>query len=77
MNNAQHARAGSDSKSHLFHKVTGVTFTIYVQSLRVKEAKYLVAETDNSITAVCFGASEVMIESRLDQSQVPKLECLK
>jgi methylphosphotriester-DNA--protein-cysteine methyltransferase len=32
----------------------GVTFTKYVQSLRVKEAKRLLAETDNSITAVCF-----------------------
>jgi AraC-like DNA-binding protein len=40
--------------SHLFHKETGVTFTKYVQSLRVKEAKRLLAETDNSITAVCI-----------------------
>jgi AraC-like DNA-binding protein len=40
--------------SYLFHKETGVTFTNYVQSLRVKEAKRLLTETDNSITAVCF-----------------------
>lgn len=40
--------------SHLFHKETGVTFTKYIQSLRVKEAKRFLTETDNSITAVCF-----------------------
>jgi methylphosphotriester-DNA--protein-cysteine methyltransferase len=33
---------------------TVVTFTKYIQSLRVKEAKRFLTETDNSITAVCF-----------------------
>lgn len=40
--------------SHLFHRETGVTFTRYVQSLRVAEAKRLLTETDKSITEVCF-----------------------
>lgn len=40
--------------SHLFHQVTGVTFTNYVQARRVTEAKRLLGETDKSITAICF-----------------------
>jgi AraC-like DNA-binding protein len=40
--------------SHLFHKITGVTFTGYVQSRRIEAAKQLLHETDRSITEVCF-----------------------
>ncbi len=40
--------------SHLFHKETGVTFTRYVQSLRIEEAKRLLAGRDQSITGICF-----------------------
>jgi len=40
--------------SHVFHRETGVTFTHYVQSCRIEEAKHLLAETDKSITELCF-----------------------
>lgn len=40
--------------SHLFHKKMGVTFTRYVQSLRVEEARRLLAETDKTVTEICF-----------------------
>ncbi len=40
--------------SHLFHKITGVTFTGYVQSRRIETAKRLLHETDHSITEVCY-----------------------
>lgn len=40
--------------SHLFHKETGVTFTRYVQSLRIEEAKHLLVEGNQSITTLCF-----------------------
>jgi len=40
--------------SHLFHKETGVTFTHYVQSRRIEEAKRLLAGSDRSITEICF-----------------------
>jgi AraC-like DNA-binding protein len=40
--------------SNLFHKRTGVTFTHYVQTRRIEEAKRLLAETDRSITDICY-----------------------
>jgi AraC-like DNA-binding protein/ligand-binding sensor protein len=40
--------------SHLFHQETGVTFTRHVQSIRVAEAKRLLAETGQTITTICF-----------------------
>lgn len=40
--------------SHVFHKETGVPFTSYVQSRRIDEAKRLLAETDKTITEICF-----------------------
>ncbi|MHB9130022.1 MAG: PocR ligand-binding domain-containing protein [Armatimonadota bacterium] len=40
--------------SHLFHRETGVTFTRYVQALRIEEAKRLLVDTDGSITEICF-----------------------
>jgi AraC-like DNA-binding protein len=40
--------------SYLFHKETGVTFTRYVQSRRIEEAKHLLAGSDQSITGICF-----------------------
>ncbi len=40
--------------SHLFHRETGVTFTRYVQTRRIKEAKYLLTDTALSITEICF-----------------------
>ncbi len=40
--------------SHLFHRHTGVTFTRYVQSLRVAEAKRLLSETDRTVTDICY-----------------------
>ena len=40
--------------SHLFHQETGITFTRHVQSRRVAEAKRMLAETDQTITEICF-----------------------
>ena len=40
--------------SHVFHKETGVPFSSYVQSRRIEEAKRLLAETDQTITEICF-----------------------
>ena len=40
--------------SNLFHKKTGVTFTRYVQTRRIEEAKRLLAETDRTITDICY-----------------------
>jgi len=40
--------------SHVFHKETGVPFTSYVRSRRIEEAKRLLAETDKTITEICF-----------------------
>jgi AraC-like DNA-binding protein/ligand-binding sensor protein len=40
--------------SHLFHKKTGLTFTHYVQSRRIEEAKRLLTETDRTITDICY-----------------------
>lgn len=40
--------------SHSFHKRTGVTFTRFVQTLRINEAKRLLQETDRSITDICY-----------------------
>lgn len=40
--------------SHLFHQETGVTFTHYMHTLRIEEAKRLLTDTEMSITAVCF-----------------------
>lgn len=39
--------------SHVFHKKTGVTFTRYVQSRRIEEAKRLLQGTNHSITNIC------------------------
>jgi AraC-like DNA-binding protein len=40
--------------SHLFHKTTGITFTRYVQSRRIEEARRLLGETGRSVTEVCY-----------------------
>ncbi|MDA0577105.1 MAG: PocR ligand-binding domain-containing protein [Verrucomicrobia bacterium] len=50
------ARAGLSPAhfSHLFHKETGVTFTRYVQSRRIDEAKRRLTATGESITEICF-----------------------
>jgi AraC-like DNA-binding protein len=40
--------------SHLFHQKVGVTFTTYVQSRRIAEAKHLLRQTERSITSICF-----------------------
>ena len=40
--------------SHVFHKETGVTFTRYVQSRRVGEARRLLGGSGQSITEICF-----------------------
>lgn len=40
--------------SHLFHKETGVTFTRYVQSRRIEEARRLLTESAQSVTDICF-----------------------
>ena len=40
--------------SHLFHKKAGITFTRYVQSRRMEEAKRLLAQTDRSVTDICY-----------------------
>lgn len=40
--------------SHLFHQKTGVTFTRYVQTRRIEEAKRLLGETDRTITDIAF-----------------------
>lgn len=40
--------------SHLFHQEVGVTFTSYVQSRRITEAKHLLRHTERSVTAICF-----------------------
>jgi AraC-like DNA-binding protein len=40
--------------SHLFHQETGVTFSRYVQSLRVKEAERLLTTTERTVTDICF-----------------------
>lgn len=50
------ARAGLSPAhfSHLFHKETGVTFTRYVQSRRIDEAKRRLSATGESITEICY-----------------------
>jgi AraC-like DNA-binding protein len=40
--------------SHVFHRETGVTFTRYVQSRRVEDAKRLLAESSQTVTEICF-----------------------
>ena len=40
--------------SHIFHQNVGVTFTAYVQSRRMTEAKHLLRHTERSVTAICF-----------------------
>jgi AraC-like DNA-binding protein/ligand-binding sensor protein len=40
--------------SHLFHQEVGVTFTSYVQSRRITEAKHLLRHTGRSVTGICF-----------------------
>lgn len=40
--------------SHLFHQETGMTFTRYVQTRRVNEAKHLLQTSDKNITEICF-----------------------
>lgn len=40
--------------SNLFHRKTGVTFTRYVQTRRIEEAKRLLAETGRTITDICY-----------------------
>ncbi|MEI6212261.1 MAG: PocR ligand-binding domain-containing protein [bacterium] len=51
------AKAASISVTHfsrLFQKKAGMSFTRYVQSRRVEEARRLLADTDQSITVICF-----------------------
>ena len=40
--------------SRLFHRVEGVTFSRYLQSVRVEEAKKLLAKTDWSVSQIAF-----------------------
>ena len=40
--------------SHLFRKETGETFTRFVQSRRVAEARRLLSGTEKSVTEICF-----------------------
>ncbi|MDD4869010.1 MAG: PocR ligand-binding domain-containing protein [Kiritimatiellae bacterium] len=40
--------------SKVFHQVTGVNFTRYVQAQRITEAKRLLKETERTITDICF-----------------------
>ena len=40
--------------SHVFHRETGLTFTRYVQSRRVEEAKGLLLDSNKSVTEICF-----------------------
>lgn len=40
--------------SKVFHEVTGVNFTRFVQERRVAEAKKLLRETERTITDICF-----------------------
>jgi len=40
--------------SNLFHQKTGITFTRYVQNRRVEQAKRLLAQTDRTVTDICY-----------------------
>lgn len=40
--------------SQLFKKVTGITYNNYLNNLKVKQAKFLLAKTDNSIIQIGF-----------------------
>ncbi len=40
--------------SYLFHREVGVTFTNYVQSRRIAEAKHFLKHTERTITEICF-----------------------
>lgn len=40
--------------SHLFHQETGITFTRYLQMLRIEEAKRLLTDSNLTITSICF-----------------------
>jgi AraC-like DNA-binding protein len=51
---AKHAGLSPAHFSHVFHQVTGVNFTRYVQALRIAEAKKLLSETERTITDICF-----------------------
>lgn len=42
--------------SHLFHRETGTTLSRYIQSRRLAEAKRLLAETERSITDICYAS---------------------
>lgn len=51
---AAHAELSVAHFSHVFHKETGMTFTHYVQSRRVEEAKRLLRDSNRSITETSF-----------------------
>ena len=42
--------------SHVFHKITGNTFTTHLIGLRVNHARKLLAETDEKIISICFAS---------------------
>lgn len=42
--------------SHLFHRETGTTLSRHIQSRRLAEAKRLLAETECSITDICYAS---------------------
>lgn len=51
---AKHAGLSHAHFSKVFHQVTGVNFTRYVQAQRITEAKRFLRETDRTITDICF-----------------------
>ena len=51
---AQHAGLSPAHFSHVFRQTTGTNFIRFVQARRVTEAKKQLAETQNSITDICY-----------------------
>ncbi|MBI5686775.1 MAG: PocR ligand-binding domain-containing protein [Verrucomicrobia bacterium] len=51
---AGHAGLSPAHFSHVFRQTTGTSFTRFVQARRVAEAKKQLAETQDSITNICF-----------------------
>jgi AraC-like DNA-binding protein len=51
---ARHACLAPAHFSHVFRQTTGIPFTRFVQARRIAEAKKQLAETQASITEICF-----------------------
>ncbi len=51
---ARHACLAPAHFSHVFRQTTGIPFTRFVQTRRIAEAKKQLAETQASITEICF-----------------------